>query len=609
MEALYRGSGLQQHSQMTADGIVRGGESKRFWELDKLERYYKGTQYVGMPSWWDKSVPLQQRAPCIIYPLPRAACEQATRFTFGEGKFPDVRFVGRDPTQDPDAADDVIEGLQLALNLDEAKTLDELYRGILTQSGLKLVMRELLRRGLAMRTAVCVVTLRDGELCFEPLNAKYCTAQWADSHAKRLASICCRYKYPVEEPDDRGKLVTNWYWYRRDITTEADVCYLPAPVAKDGSEPEWRINEARTVVHQLGFVPAKWMPNLPQMDIGDEDGFALIDGLEKEIDGLNFALSVRHRGALYYGTPQYTETGVAEGDGPAAQIVPTRRIETLPTQGGGQMSFDAGPIAVRASGPDVVWSYQADSAKIGIMEQTGSASRAVTEHVADLRARILEAISVVLVDPAIVSGKAETSAKALQLLHQPLLALVDDLRECWGSHFRDLLGLALRLVLRTIETGGVVYLPHARRAAKVLSRFDRIVAVDEQSPGRPVVRRWFQPQMSLLWGDHFPATNTDVKEAVAAVAQARAFASKPEERDPIISQKTAVRYVATYFGVNDLDAEMKAIVDEKTAAHDVAQRRATDEQTSLHAAAAALNKPNGDELPHGDEPDDGESDA
>src|SRR4051812_39926076 len=74
-------------------------ELPRYKKISQLRKYYEGTQYDGRPDFFtgrkagggDDVVPLRERKPCIIYPLPRAACNQVVRFTFGESRFPTIR--------------------------------------------------------------------------------------------------------------------------------------------------------------------------------------------------------------------------------------------------------------------------------------------------------------------------------------------------------------------------------------------------------------------------------------------------------------------------------------------------------------------------------------
>ena len=81
-----------------------------------------------------------------------------------------------------------------------------------------------LRRGLAMRTAIIVWSILDGEFASEFLNAKHCTPFWQDARRKRMRMFECRYKYAQEMRVERGrskKVVS--FWYRRIITETDDI--------------------------------------------------------------------------------------------------------------------------------------------------------------------------------------------------------------------------------------------------------------------------------------------------------------------------------------------------------------------------------------------------
>jgi hypothetical protein len=579
MYAFYEGSSAQLMMSDAMQKIRRLGGTTRYWELDRLERYYCGTQHDSKPSWWDGSVPARERAPLIISGLPKAAVEQAVRFTFGEGKFPRAGFSASEEPRK-------IGGITVSLTDDEAKALDALWSEIVEQTHLKLVLREMLRRGLSMRSACGVYRLRDGELAIDLLNAKHCEPTWTNDNKHELEKLECRYIFPREErqPDGTDKEV--WYWYRRVIDSESDVVYNEVPVG-DGEEPHWVRDDSRSADHGSGFTPAFWFANLPRMDVADDDGVALLDGLEDEVDAIDYSLSVRHTGAFVYGSPQAWQTGVLSHKGPREGGRTAASVETFKTDKGGTATFRVvgGGERARERSAFSVWSFEDVETELGLLEASGTSAKMVTEHITDLRARVLESIQVVLVDAATVAGQSDMSAKLLELLYAPLLALVDDLRECWGKHLRTLQGGLLRFLLVHGEREpDAVFIPGLVEALPTLKRY----LLARSSGGQ----RWLNPPCSLLWGDYFSPTITDIREAVITAKSARGEAAAggtgsgaDKQSGPLITKKTAVEFVATYFGVEDVDAELSELEEEDAAIEAKAQEQAEREQEALHELA------------------------
>jgi hypothetical protein len=584
MLGLYQGSSTQSELQRALGRIERLGGSKRFWELDRLEQYYRGTQHDGKTSWWDGSKPARERKPCVLSGLPKAAVEQAVRFTLGEGKFPTLSFMGSEEALS-------IGGATIQFSAEDGKALDALWLEVVEQAGLKLSLREGLRRGLSARTACGVYAVRDGEVAIELFNAKHCEPTWASPTKKELARLECRYIYPVEERRPDGTTEEVWYWYRRVVDTARDVIYEPVKV-EEGDEPNWTEDKEQTTDHGLGFCPAFWWPNLTRMDVVDDDGVALFDECEDEIDAIDYSLSMRHTGVFVWGSPQPWQTGVMAGEGPEAGA--RKAVDIFNTTDGSQVGFINPNAPARERSAFNVWTFEEADVKVGLLEQSGTAATAVTEHVSDLRARLLESIQVVLVDPLSVAGRGDMSAKLLELLYAPLLALVDDLRECWGSHLRALAHGVLRMLLTMGKRDpGAVYLTKLGAALPVLERFLLKTESDRQ--------RFVRIPSALTWGDYFSPTNADVRDAVvtakSALGEATAGGSgsgADAASAPLIATRTARKYVASFFGVVDLDAEEEAIEEE------VAEREkkaAEQAKTELDAALTQIGAKAGAKRP------------
>jgi hypothetical protein len=500
--------------------------TRRSQEIARLRRYYDGSQYDGRPDFFTglapngEEVPLRERKPCIIYPLPKAACNQATRFTFGEGRFPQIA------VQETDSDD-----ATTAVSYEEAKLLTTFIGHVVEGAHLKSAMRRLLRIGLSQRSAVAVLGVRRGRLTVDMPRPQDCWPEFreGDPEGDVVRMVWC---YSFDKEVKRGDaIVTEKHLFRRDFTETEVVAYQDA-VLVPGKAVEWARDEERTKPHNFGFCPVIWIRNLPAEDCQDVDGVSLYDGLEDEFDALNFALSQRHRGIVYFGSPQAYEVGVGEDENPGATVRTERPAKASTDARAAKDPYrkaSAGPA--RAKGPDRIWSYKSPDAEPGIIETTGAAFEVASKHVLDVRARILEAIDVVLLDPMTVAGKGELSAKALAMMYAPLLALVDELRDCWWSTgLARILGMALRVVM-ALEGRGIL-LPQARAVAQLCKRF--LVEFDGG------VRLWVPPQMLPSWGSYFSPTNSEVGELVTATAAAKEAG--------LIGEATAKRNVAPYFG-------------------------------------------------------------
>jgi hypothetical protein len=557
----------------------RLSELPRYRELHLLDAYYRGTQYDGRPDWWTgtnasgEQVPLRERRPCVIYPLPKAAVNQATRFTVGEGRFPTIK-------AEPVDADDALSP-EMALSEEEAETLTKFVGELCRQLKLKSAALDLMRRGLSTGTTVSIVQIRNGKFCLLLANARDCHAEFADGdpdgEVLRLV-WCYRYERQVELRD--GSIVTKTFFFRRDITATHFVVYREAePPELAGQDVRWEVDEEKSVEHGFGCCPVVWTRNMPD-DHAALDGVSLYRDLDDEFDALNFALSQRHRGVHFFGTPQAYETDVGEDEQPAMLARtsrPPKDVENDHYARGNRERHRMGGSVARQHRPDQIWSYRG-KAQLGVLETSGKAFEVATKHVADIRARILEAIDVVLLDPTTVAGKGEISAKALAILFAPLLALVDELREGWWERcFERILSMCLRVVAAKStsmgERGERLLLPGVDRAAAILQRCWLAT---------PAGSAWIGPRLTPSWGDYFSPSNADVKAAVDAADTAK--------QANLITGETASRYVAPYFGV-----------------HDPAKEAEDANAGSAHAARKKL-----DELsrePEEESPDSGEGDA
>lgn len=540
--------------------LKRIGISPRELKLEALEARWKGLTYdvQRRPSWWDATVPLRERAPCVVDPLARVAGQRLVSLVFGEGRFP-AASVGNGGAS--------MYGV--ALSETDAQLLSEAVAAIVKQAKLKLRMREGLEQGLMSGTGVFLGALRGGKLAVDILPAKWCTPRFGrDGEVTRLE---VRFRYP--DPDDPDK---HW-WYRRVLDGTRDVTYRPAECRPDGREPAWVEDPAQTFA--LEFCPVVWVKNLPDPgDPGDLDGVALHEGLDDELEALDFSLSQRHRNAQYNGEPQTVITGASAGDlagdRGAESAGPLRGWSWFPRAVAGNRESGGGTGLKKA--PGTIWTINKDGAGAQLLESTGAGATILQGDADGLRRTILDAMGVVIPDADKITA-GDISGAALRILHAPMLALADNLRECWGEALVQVLGMLLRLLTTQQARTGGVWLPLsvAPQAPPTASPPGAAPSTDEpQAPTAPSAlmmappqlglpalqallarfyvpasegRRWCCPPLDLEWGDYFEASWS---ERLAATQAAQAA-------EMILSKRTVIQALAPTWGVEDIEAELR----------------------------------------------------
>lgn len=529
-------------------------QTARYARLAKLKAYFDGKQYDGRadfftglrPGQTGTPVPLRERKPCVIYPLPKAATNQAVRFLFGKGRFPTFKVAPLSPA-------DAISA-KLGLSDAEAEMLSTGINNLVNQAGVPHISRNVARNGISCCTGVVVVMVRDGKFSFDVPFAKDCIPTFSKTNPNVIESmtICYRFEKQVVE---NNKPTYKPHYYRRDITGKEYITYRDAPAPAPGEKIDWEKFIERVDVHGLNVCPVVWTPNLREFD-GDPDGCGIYEGLEDEFDALNFTLSQRHRGIHYHGTPQMWETGVAEDDGPGANGRSSAAIETSTSPETGQVVFRrATPESsgsARKMAPDQIWGYEGENVKLGVLETTGASFEAATKHVIDIRSRLLEAMDVVMMDPSVIAGSSELSARALEHLHAPLLSMVDELRDCWWTlHLEPLIQLMLMYVAS--DNGADLLYPHVGAMRNVLSRMTVTVGNGPSLPSE-MKSRWVGPVVTPIWGNYFSPSNEEIVSVVNAAATASSN---------IVQLSTATRLVAPYMAIDDIEAEVDAVKQER----------------------------------------------
>lgn len=366
---------------------------------------------------------------------------------------------------------------------------------IIAEAKLYRVMSKATRRALTIGTGLIVWRIQGGRLVADPWDAKYARPVFQPGRFPELSSLDYRFKYTREEPDGTGGVKPVEYWHREVIDATTWRIYQEEPVT--AREPEWQEDTALSTTHDLGFVPAVWFT----VDEGDElDGCGVFEPFTGLIDELNYTASQMGR-ALYYNLdPQTVLSGVNEGD-----------VDAL------------------LKGGKTAWFLPNEKGSAKLLESSGTYIEQAVTRIDTLRQSIFDAAGIVLPDPEKVKGAQ--SGTSLELLAAPQIARVDELREDVGDAF-----------VRLLEQ--ILVALNAPQMAPDKARIDV-----RDAKARKLTLE--SPRIVLSWGAHFPLTPSDSNTAADAANKANGAGA--------ISRQAAARYLAPYFGVEDVEADQKLV--------------------------------------------------
>jgi hypothetical protein len=522
-----------------AEKIACSYHSPRYLKLDRLERYAAGTQYKGRPSWWNDSVPLQERAPCLRAPIAERAIRGHVDLSLGEGRFPRITTH----LSEDDSAFDEDHGL----TKEASQLLDRFIQQIVDQAKLSMISTDGMTGGLECGTTVAIAKVTsEGRLAVDTELAKHCMPKLGPDG--EVLELEIRYPYLV---DVRSKEPGNKEWdvecrlYRRVIDEQVDTTFLPAKATEGGGEPDaWIPDPVLTVQHNLGFVPAIWWRRARRCTtVADIDGIAPHVNLLDEIDGLNVSLSQRHRAARYAGDPQIVEYGVqSEDDVKTPQGRSARTLLSGADDHPGNRSFilDHGGQPMRRKGPGSIWTYTDKGAKCEYLTLPTGALESLVGDIRELYAMIRDALGYVDMDPSNVKSGADLSGRTIEWLYQNAVNFCNRLRPDFADGYLiPLVSLLLRLVAVKHRAGEALKIPGFAKVAPIVAKFEQ----DGQ---------WQPPNMRCIWGSYFTLSETDKK-----AKQERVLAAL---EGGIITRQTAIEEIAhLYPTIKDPAAYLEAL--------------------------------------------------
>lgn len=527
--------------------LIRRYQTPRYCALDFLERVVGTKQYEHRPGFWDDSVPLFERSPLIADPIVAQGIASNVDLVLGEGRFPVL--------SEDDSDDDS----------DSVAALEKLVDA----AGLKRVFREAFSEAQGCGTSVLILGVRAGKLFADSVRAKWCEPEF-DVEGK-VTKLTIQYTY-VDTVKEGKAFRARAMMYRRVIDNGADTTFVPVELKDEDTAPKWVADPKRTLKHGFGFCPVHWYRHMAGISMVHQiDGKALHRLSVDEIEAHDFALSMRHRAALWLGEPQICEFGVAEGYNPtesgrsaghpAGPGAPHAVDPSEPWEVKGHyLERDGGKGGTRKKGPGYVWQYANEKARVELLSLEAGSLKALDEHAADIRNKLNSAMAIVTLDPENIKFAATTSGKALETLKQRQLDRCDQYRDDLAD------GLIRPVVMMLIEIarkriGSLLNKPLKEMIPKLADTFE----------------------LKIEWGQYF---KTDVEEQMNISQQVR-----DDLEANLITRETAVERIAPIYGISNVAEYVEELEEQKAEAM-------AEQAEMLHAAGGVM----GDDADKGADP-------
>lgn len=472
---------ITENLSLSQQRFAVNGELPRFWRMNRLEAYYWGWQYEDLAYKWTDhhgldsdgkkvNVGMYKRRPKIIVDLPRAMVNAVVAFLFSRGRFPDL----------------TVEG-------DNAQNWINLFK---KKAKLEKVAKQVATLGNIVGSVFWTFQVINGKFSLKAYNGKVCYPQFEDDSGDELTSVLIRYKFKDANNE--------WRWFQKLYDKDRVVAF-DQPKWVSEQVPNFQIVEEN--VHNLGFVPGTWVRNL-DTDLpyfgGMYDGQGLYDseGSLTHFDAINYLTSQFDRSLHFNLDPQMVFFGLSQADY--------------------ERTLAKSPMT-----PWVLGKSTESDAKL--LETTGNSYDKAEERLKTMVATVCKNQRVILMDPAELDIKADSS-KAMERLFAPMLTLIDTERGNYG------------------DEGLVPLLSKMLRAADILKSQGLKLQDD---PGGVIE----DDNVVLTWGDYFDRTPADMKADLDRAVTAMS--------SNLLSEESAVRYVASDFAIEDVQAEIEKINAEK----------------------------------------------
>lgn len=448
---------------------------KRFrsLELEVYDAYYDSRQYNHLDHWDDceaeKSgyVPIRSRKPRIIIPFSKMLCSRLSAKLVGNSVFP--RFT---VSEDPET--------------------EEYLKYIIKAAKLNSRLLEPIRQVASCGSNFVRFYIVDGSIKVESYAAKYCYPEF--DNAGNLKFIKIQYVFEdTEDLDEKG--APKLKWYRMDLGVITDIIYKTLEFSNEKKDPIFEVENQ--VDHNFGFVQGEWFRTCEKNK--KVDGESLVGGILDFIDELNYSISQSSQAIGYNQDPQILINGMD-----------SEELDEL----------------IRSASK--AWNMGREG-KASALETNLNGVKSASEMRDRVNQNIQTIARIVLLDPEKIIGSAQ-SAKAMEVLHGPLLELIDELRPVIGDSMINLVTKMAIVNLKIAQVGGI--------------------------PAVSVPKGWAPASLNIevVWPAIFPATIQDLRDKVQVAASAI--------MSNIISRETALKFVAKDFGIDNIEEELQKILEQ-----------------------------------------------
>ena len=453
-------------------GIIQGGRKSarsRSEVLDLIDKYLKGTQYDGKTPWdeaeksVDNYIRIRDRIPKIIFPFAKLLCDRLSAKLLGKSVFP--KFTIED---DPDTT--------------------ELIKLIIKQSNLRAKMLTASKEYCAKGSVFVRFKLVAGVLSVEQFNPKWVFPEFDASNNIIFARI--QYVFTdMEDLDDQGRPKEKWF--KMTLGPNEDVLF-DNPEFKAEEEPTFTV--VSTEKHELGFVQGEWFRTQDIKFMVDGEG--IVENIMDFIDSLNYNFSQSDRAVSYALDPQLITKGMDEEE-----------VNNL--------------VKSSSKGWHLGREGEAD-----FLEIQGSGIERAEETRTDFSQRMQDISRIIILDPEKTVGHAQ-SAKAMEVLHAPMIELIDEMRP-------------------NLEKGLISLLQKMLVTVLIFNQRGEQLAITIP-PG-------FKPKsldIEAQWGEVFQKTMEDLREKVGLIIQLTS--------NNVLSRETGLRRLAQDFEIEDIEAEVARV--------------------------------------------------
>lgn len=535
------------------------GASTRFKRLDRLDAFSKCLEYSHQETSWDgkKADSLESISPAVLVPsgftqpdqqkaisekrptaplrLTPMVIDRFTGLLFSAARLPNVTV--EDDRDSQDFVQAVFKKAKFWRTMHLARTL-----------------------GGSLGSVLITCQLRRKRFSFTAHSAKVIhDVVWEDPDLKIPAGVLIQYLFEKEiealDEDGRtsGRTNVKTYVYRRIIDSEWDITFQPAEVVRGEIPAEMQIDPDASYQHRLGEFPGSYVFNLPSDDpldgIPDCDGaFQMFETIDRQVAQSNKGLIANQDPTVVYGRDRkYEQAGI-------------------PLKKGSENALNVG------LGGSATY-----------LEMSGTGITAAGEFVKFLRQAAMDKVGAVLVDPAAISGAAQ-SAKSIEYIYAPMLEKADRLRAQYEDAIVQLANVVLGLARVWTDPKNYNVAVKSIRLDVPAKRIE--IDSDPNNPdpkaGVQVVYEQRRPgngtQIEVVWGPYFSETPLD-RQTMVGVWTASYTAG-------LVDLETAVRKICAILEIDDVDGVL---------------RRVREESASKKSSALAIDMPGVVEMPY-DEP-------